>query len=190
VRTVLVFLSLLVGCSRSPSSSPAASGGEVARGEVAAGSAEVQLAPPGEPGEALVVTGVLVRADDRTPVAHHRFRVYQATSRGDYEAADPEDERTARLAADVRTDASGRFAIRTIMPGRYGNPLGDPHLHIDVSDAEPAMHSVYFEGHVGDSTAQWTKTTEQGHIIPVARRADGVIAGHLTLPVRGIAPAR
>jgi protocatechuate 3,4-dioxygenase beta subunit len=164
---------LLLGCSRPPTGTPASEG-------------DVQLAPPDEPGQRLTVTGVLVRAEDQTPVPDHRFRIYQADAAGDYRARDPSDERTARLSADVTTDSAGRFVIRTILPGVYGNPPGDPHLHIEVSGAQPAAHVVYFEGFLQESTIRWQKTTEQAHIIPVTRGKDGAISGHLTLPVRGL----
>jgi hypothetical protein len=185
---------VLVGCSPSPASAPPAEVSAPAAPAAAAapaapgapGTSEVQLAPAGEPGQVLTVTGTLVNADDRTPLAGQRFLVYQADATGDYRASDPDDERTARLRAHVTTDAAGRFALRTILPGAYGDPLGDPHLHVDVIGARPSMHSVYFEGFVQESTVRWTRTTEQGHLVPVTR-SDGAIAGHLTLPVRGVA---
>lgn len=178
---------VLVGaCSPAPASAPAPVPAPVAV-VAAAPAGEVRLAPEGEPGQALTVTGVLVRAEDRTPVASERFLVYQATAKGDYEASDADDERTARLRAVVVTDARGRFALRTIMPGAYGDPLGDPHLHVEVAGAQPSMHSIYFDGFVQDSTVRWAKTTEQGHILPVSRGDDGVLSAEVTLPVRNVA---
>ena len=175
--TTRFVLLMLVACSRPPAAAPARS-------------SDVQLAPPGEQGQKLTVTGALLRAEDRTPLAHHRFRIYQADATGDYRAVDPDDERTARLSTDVTTDADGRFVIRTILPGAYGTPLGDPHLHIEVSGAQPPMHVVYFEGFLQESTIRWQKTTEQAHIIAVTRGSDGAISGHLSLPVRGTSTAR
>lgn len=178
-------LVVLVGCSRSLGTPPQASVTAPAVSDSAAAS-DVRLAPAGEPGRALTVTGVLVRAEDRTPIAGHRFLVYQADATGDYRAKDPADERTARLRAQVTTDAAGRFVLRTILPGAYGTPPGDPHLHIEVTGAEPAMHVLYFEGFLQASTIRWQKTTEQAHIIAVTRGSDGSIAGHLSLPVRRV----
>jgi protocatechuate 3,4-dioxygenase beta subunit len=148
---------------------------------------EVDLAPAREPGQKLTVNGVLVRAEDRTPIPNHTFLVYQADATGDYRASDPDDERTARLRAEITTDAAGRFVIRTIVPGAYGTPLGDPHLHMEVRGAQPPMHVVYFEGFLQESTIRWQKTTEQAHIIAVTRGSDGSIAGNLLLPVRRVA---
>ena len=196
VRWQSWLLLLLVGCSRSPAAAPAPeaaapeaaapAAAAAATAEGASRSADVQLAPPDEPGQKLVVTGVLIRAEDRTPIPGHRFRIYQADTTGDYRAKNPADERTARLGADVTTDTGGRFTVRTILPGVYGTPPGDPHLHLEVSGAEPPMHVVYFDGFVQKSTVRWEKTTEQAHIIAVTRDGDGAIAGHLTLPVRGV----
>lgn len=174
-------LILLLGCSRAPAA-PATT----ATAEATSQSADVQLAPPDEPGQKLVVTGVLIRAEDRTPIPGHRFRIFQADATGEYQAKDPADERTARLSADVTTDAEGRFTVRTILPGVYGTPPGDPHLHIEVSGAEPAMHVAYFEGFVQDGTVRWQKTTEQAHLLAVTRTGDGALEADLTLPVRGV----
>jgi protocatechuate 3,4-dioxygenase beta subunit len=174
MRWWIVSMVLAGACSPAPAAPTAAT-------------SDVQLAPPGEPGQALTVTGVLVRAEDRAPIPGERFLVYQATAKGDYEARDPDDERTARLRAVVTTDAAGRFALRTILPGAYGDPLGDPHLHVEVSGARPQMHSIYFEGFVQDSTVRWAQTTEQGHIVPVTRSDGGALAAELTLPVRNVA---
>ena len=98
----------------------------------------------------------------------------------------PDDERTARLAADLVTDASGRFTLRTILPGVYGTPPGDPHLHFEVGAARPPMHSVYFDRFLGESTRRWAATTDQGHIVPLSRDPDGLLTGQLELPVRGV----
>lgn len=181
VRWRTWLLLLLLGCSRSPAVPSA-----TAPAEGMSRSADVQLAPPDEPGQKLVVTGVLIRAEDRTPIPGHRFRIFQADTTGEYQAKDPADERTARLSADVTTDAHGRFTVRTILPGVYGTPPGDPHLHLEVGGAEPPMHVVYFEGFVQEGTVRWQKTTEQAHIIAVTRIGDGALEGHLTLPVRGV----
>jgi hypothetical protein len=160
MRRWIVSMVLVGACSPAPAAPTAAT-------------SDVQLAPPGEPGQALTIPG-------------ERFLVYQATAKGDYEASDPGDERTARLRAVVTTDATGRFALRTILPGAYGDPLGDPHLHVEVSGARPSMHSIYFEGFVQDSTIGWAKTTEQGHVVPVTRGDGGALAAEVTLPVRGV----
>jgi protocatechuate 3,4-dioxygenase beta subunit len=64
------------------------------------------------------VTGVLVRREDGSPLLGRTFRVYQADTTGDPDAREPADERTARLAADLVTDASGHLRIRTVVPGR------------------------------------------------------------------------
>jgi hypothetical protein len=188
----LFLMMVLVGCSRSPSGELPleASAATPATAPGAAGAllpSDVQLTRPGEPGLTLTVTGVLLRAEERTPLANHRFRVYQADATGDYRAKDPADERTARLSAEVTTDAAGGFVIRTILPGAYGTPPGDPHLHLEVSGAEPPMHVVYFDGFLQESTIRWQKTTEQAHIVPATRGDDGAIVGRLTLPVKGVA---
>lgn len=73
--TTRLVLMMLVGCSRSVSTPPKASVTAPVAAPVTAAS-DVRLAPAGESGRALTVTGVLLRAEDRTPIAGHRFLVY------------------------------------------------------------------------------------------------------------------
>jgi len=89
-----------------------------------------------EPGIRLVVTGRVLRADGRTPVPQTRVGVYHTDASGIYGVHPTRPSfpptRDARLSGWLKTDAQGRFEIRTIRPGRY--PVGKfpAHMHFIV----------------------------------------------------------
>lgn len=105
------------------------------------------LAPAGEPGERLVVTGQLL---DRAslPIAGARLHVYHTDASGRYTRERAMDEPHARLGGWVTSDAEGRFELHTIRPGRYPNAvhmrdrdrLIPAHIHIDAESAGHPGH--------------------------------------------------
>lgn len=103
-------------------------------------SATLELAAADEPGTRLTLVGTLLDADGH-PVAGAELHVYQADAAGRYTPDAPMDEPHARLAGRLRTDADGRFEIRTIRPGAYARPVRlrgrerriPAHIHLDIS---------------------------------------------------------
>jgi protocatechuate 3,4-dioxygenase beta subunit len=107
----------------------------------------LQLATPDEPGTRLTVSGV-VRGKDGKPIAGAEIHAYQTDNRGWYTPAKPMDEPHARLSGHLRTDAEGRFELRTIRPGRYpwtahigGSERHIPaHIHLDITAPGQGEH--------------------------------------------------
>ncbi len=102
---------------------------------LAAGSApaSASLAPQGEPGDPLVITGTIVLADGTTPAAGVTIQLWQADAKGIYcEGACPPG-RQARLEATLITGADGRYEIRTIRPGSYPGQRVPGHVHARLS---------------------------------------------------------
>jgi len=102
----------------------------------------LNVAPADEPGARLIVSGTVVDSASR-PVPGAEIHVYQTDATGAYTRERAMDERHARLSGWLKTDAHGRFELRTIRPGRYPRPLrlGDrerripAHIHMDVTAA-------------------------------------------------------
>src|SRR5262245_13914224 len=97
----------------SPLLSRAASSGEPA-------SSVARVAGAAGPGRRLVLSGLVLQPDGRTPFAGAAIDVYQTDSDGWYSRPES-NPRRARLRGSLVTDASGAYRIDTILPGRYGD---------------------------------------------------------------------
>ncbi len=93
------------------------------------------LAPAGEPGDRLEVTGVVYAADGRTPIPRASLYVYQTDAKGHYRPDDAMGNRDPRLRALLRTDDHGRYAFRTVRPGSYPATRVPKHIHYEVTAA-------------------------------------------------------
>ena len=98
------------------------------------------LVTPAEPGTRLLALGTVQTATGQ-PVTGAELHVYQTDATGHYTRERPMDEPHARLSGRIKTDAKGRFEIRTIRPGGYEKPVRiggqerkiPAHIHIDVT---------------------------------------------------------
>jgi protocatechuate 3,4-dioxygenase beta subunit len=108
--------------------------------------APISLLPVGEPGTPLQVDGRIVGPGG--PVANAALYVYQTDATGIYSNAERDDNTKPRLKARFATDAQGRFAFSTIMPGQYPRSGPPAHIHVEVTPPGGAMqrYEVVFEG--------------------------------------------
>ncbi|HET9032864.1 MAG TPA: hypothetical protein VFN25_08160 [Dokdonella sp.] len=109
-------------------------------------SSSARIAPANEPGEPLLVSGI-VRNKAGLPQTGVVVYAYQTDARGHY----PRDPRLTgaaanhgRLRAWARTDNAGRYAFQTIRPGAYPGRTSPQHIHMHV--IEPGRCTYY----VGD----------------------------------------
>ena len=91
----------------------------------------VRIAPPAEPGERLVLTGTMLRADGRTPAANVVLLAYHTNVKGIYPKRLTSGGRGS-LQGRLRTDAQGRYRIETIRPGGYPDSEAPAHIHLVV----------------------------------------------------------
>jgi protocatechuate 3,4-dioxygenase beta subunit len=95
-----------------------------------AGSPErADLVEPGMGGTPVLVTGLVLDTDCR-PLAGAKVDAWQADADGVY------DNAGYRLRGHVFTDADGRYAIRTVVPGEY--PGRTPHIHVKITPVDGA----------------------------------------------------
>lgn len=141
----------------------------------------VRLAPPDEPGEALHLSGIVRDAGGR---ARPGIVVYAYhTDRGGRYPADPalhgEAARHGRLRGWARTDADGRYEVRTIRPGGYPGESMPQHVHLHV--IEPGRCTYYLGDVLFDDDPRLTpalRERERGApggsgIVQPLRDADG-----------------
>lgn len=99
-------------------------------------SSSARIAPAGEPGEPMIIKGVVTDAAKR-PVAGVIVYAYHTNAQGLYPGRE-EPRRTASqrhgaLRAFAQTDAGGRYAFETIRPASYPVPNAPPqHVHMHV----------------------------------------------------------
>lgn len=93
----------------------------------------VSMVAPDEPGERLVVSGV-VRDESGRAVPGVRVHAFHTDARGYYSEGGM-DENNPRLFAWVLTGDDGRFELRTIRPGHYP----------DQSEEDPVDQHIHFE---------------------------------------------
>jgi protocatechuate 3,4-dioxygenase beta subunit len=91
--------------------------------------ASIVLAPPEGPGEPLLVRGRVFAPDGETPVPGVVLYVYQTDAEGHYSRS---PRRAPRLRGWVRTDAAGRYEVRTIRPGSYPSRREAAHVHVQL----------------------------------------------------------
>lgn len=102
-----------------------------------------RIAPASEPGEPLVLHGI-VRDRQGRPQSGVVIYAYH-TDRGGIYPADPhligDAARHGRLRGWARTDAAGRYAFQTIRPGGYPGKSIPQHVHLHV--IEPGRCTYY-----------------------------------------------
>jgi protocatechuate 3,4-dioxygenase beta subunit len=106
-----------------------------------------RLAPAGEPGARLHVSGVVVAADG-SPVAGASIYAYQTDAEGYYGVKPASDSRNPRLFALIRSGAKGEWSVDTIRPGSYPASRAPGHIHFEVAAPGFAVRvfEIVFEG--------------------------------------------
>jgi hypothetical protein len=87
------------------------------------------MTPEGEPGEPLVVEGTVTGAGGE-PLAGVSVFAYQTDAAGNYSEV---GNRRPRLRGYARTDAAGRFVLKTIRPASYPGTRVQQHIHFHLA---------------------------------------------------------
>jgi protocatechuate 3,4-dioxygenase beta subunit len=113
----------------------------------ATASSSGRLAPAGEPGQPLTVSGVVVDAKG-APVANASLYVYQTDREGYYGVKPASDSGNPRLKLFLRSDAKGAWSFETVKPGSYPATRNPGHIHFEVSATGHAdrIFEIVFEG--------------------------------------------
>lgn len=143
------------------------------------------LTPPGEPGEPLVVTGV-VRDPAGEPVPGARLHVFQADARGYYTPERPMDEPNARLAGRLTTGDDGRFELHTIRPGHYPGKVelagelrripAHVHFHVEAPGFRKRRLQLVFADDPEMAKPYWRRWSKRDDnpVVELERDGDGV----------------
>lgn len=101
-----------------------------------------------EPGERLVVSGVVYGTDGKTPLAGASVYVFHTDAKGLYTPGPNNDNRNPRLRGYMRTDAQGRYEYSTIRPASYPNTRVMAHIHyvVNAPGYKERIFEIVFEG--------------------------------------------
>ena len=141
-----------------------------------------RIAPPGEPGTPLVVSGVVYRPDGRTPAAGVLVYAYHTNAAGVYPRGGTgtgHAQRHGRLRAWIRTDSAGRYQFTTIRPAPYPSRGEPAHIHLTVTPPggeERWVDAIEFDDDPLLTAEQRTRRQKLGGsgIVRVTRDRNGV----------------
>ena len=137
-----------------------------------------RMAPAGEPGQPLTVSGAVV-GPDGSAIAGASLYVYQTDHEGYYGVKPASDNRNPRLKLFLRSDAKGAWSFTTVKPGSYPNSRVPSHIHFEVSAPGRAsrVFEIVFEGdpHLTDRM----RTDPAFSVRPIA--AGGRVTERITL---------
>ncbi len=108
-----------------------------------------QIAPEGEPGERLIVSGVVCLPDGETPAEGYVLYVYHTDVNGVYPPAQDAPRairRHGRLHAWMKLGEDGRYEFRTIRPAAYPRETIPAHIHAIVGG--PGYPERYIDDYV------------------------------------------
>jgi protocatechuate 3,4-dioxygenase beta subunit len=100
----------------------------------------MQLAPGGEPGEPMHLSGTVTDARGR-PQAGIILYAHQTDATGIYPPAVP-PHRHGRLRAWVKTDDAGSYTFHTVRPGAYPGRNSPQHIHMHVIEPGCALYYI------------------------------------------------
>ncbi|MBK8967591.1 MAG: heme-binding domain-containing protein [Saprospiraceae bacterium] len=128
------------------------------------------IAPPGEPGRRIKISGRFFKSDGKTPYSNVLIYAYQTDTTGRYTRNG--DERGilrwhGRLHAWGRTDELGRYEIQTIRPAAYPGGKNPAHIHTVVWEPGAGEEPYYIKDFLfADDPALSNREREDAHRNP------------------------
>ncbi|KFF22898.1 hypothetical protein [Chryseobacterium sp. JM1] len=98
-----------------------------------------------EKGQQLIISGTVFQRNGKTPAANVIIYYWQTDNDGYYSPKKGMDKRTERhghIRGWVKTDALGRYTIKTIRPAPYPSQTLPAHIHLSVK--EPDVANEYY----------------------------------------------
>ena len=143
----------------------------------------IRIAPEGEPGEPIHISGTVFGPDGRTPAMGVLLYAYHTDATGYYTTRGDETgngRRHGRLRGWMKTREDGRYEFRTIKPAPYPNRKDPAHIHMTVSAPgypEYWIDDIVFEGDPRITAAEREGRPKRGGFpatLTLARGGDGV----------------
>lgn len=146
---------------------------------------QTTIAPPGEPGEPLDISGTVFKKDGKTPADGVILYLYHTDAEGNY--SDGPDistcaQRHGHLRGWVKTGPDGRYRFRTIRPATYPNTTVAQHIHATIK--EPGLTEYWIDSYFFDDDPNLPEQIRNGTqkrcgsgILTLKKNEDGVWTG-------------
>jgi len=142
------------------------------------------LVMPGEPGESLVIRGIIFKKDGKTPAPDVILYVYQTDSKGLYTKGKNQTlaVRHGHIRGWVRTNEKGEYEIKTIRPASYPASRNPQHIHPIIYEPGKGYYWIdeyMFEDDPLLTANEKSKVSNRGGsgIIKLTKDRDGVWQG-------------
>ena len=123
---------------------------------------------PNEPGETLVLRGIVYKIDGKTPAENVIIYSYQTNAEGLYANGTTETQwsrRHGNMRGWVITGKDGRYEFQTIKPAPYPNTNLPAHVHFTILETGHPPYwidDIVFDGEVGVTAAYKKSMTNKG----------------------------
>lgn len=90
-----------------------------------------------EKGQKLIITGTTFQLDGKTPAPNVVIYYWQTDNNGYYSPKAEMDEKAKKhghIRGWVKTDANGKYTIKTIRPAPYPNDILPAHIHLSIKE--------------------------------------------------------
>ena len=148
-------------------------------------SGTMTIAGKNEPGEKLIISGTIYKADGKSPYPNITLYAYHTDSKGYYSKNGTEtgaQKWHGRLHGWCKTDSNGQYRIHTIRPARYPDNSMPAHIHAAIKKDNGKMYwitdYVFKDDNLVDEKYLSSLTNVGGTgIVDIKKEAENIWAG-------------
>ena len=102
------------------------------------------IALPGEPGERMLIDGIVYQRDGKTPAPNIILYAWHTDAKGLYSKSEFQQHgrRHGRLRGWARTDENGKFSVSSIRPASYPSNNIPAHIHMLVKEPGKTLYYI------------------------------------------------
>jgi protocatechuate 3,4-dioxygenase beta subunit len=105
---------------------------------------QTKIAPVGEPGEPMTISGTIYKADGKTPASGVILYLYHTDDKGIYSPGPNQKValRHGHLRGWMKTDANGRYQFTSIRPASYPSRQAPQHIHPMIKETGVSLYWI------------------------------------------------